>query len=266
MDQLRDRERLAPKPGDELFVVREVLGEDLHRHGALEDAVGRLVDARHPARAQAVAELVATGDQRRAHRPSPPGAARAAAGAAVTAAARRHRLHHRRRRCRFLPRPCPRAGCRFPAGCVSVVAVVDVVVVSVVDVSCCRGRRVVGVPACRGRRSALSAPVGGHWSVDQRRRFVPASWSAALSSAPAVAGSSFTASMNRSAPELAASQSSDAAALRTVFSSALSCSALVAGIWPLMLARPAAGATAATAATSASRAEIPLRSPASRRV
>ena len=72
VDQLRDRQRLAPEAGDELVVVREVLGEDLDRDGALQDPVGRLVDARHPARAEPVAELVAARDQGRAHRQPPP--------------------------------------------------------------------------------------------------------------------------------------------------------------------------------------------------
>ena len=45
VDQLRDRERLAAKAGDELLVVGEMLGQDLHRHGALQNAVGRFVDA-----------------------------------------------------------------------------------------------------------------------------------------------------------------------------------------------------------------------------
>ncbi len=67
VDQLRHRQRLAAEAGDELLVVREVLGQDLHGHRALQDAVGRLVDARHPARPEAVAELVAVGDQGRAH-------------------------------------------------------------------------------------------------------------------------------------------------------------------------------------------------------
>ncbi len=67
VDQLRHRERLAPEAGDELVVVGEVLGEDLDRHGALEHPVGGPVDRGHPARPEAVAELVAVGD-RRGHR------------------------------------------------------------------------------------------------------------------------------------------------------------------------------------------------------
>ena len=59
VDQLRDGERLATEAGDEAVVVGEVLGEDLHRDGALEDAVGRFVDVRHPARAEALAGFVA---------------------------------------------------------------------------------------------------------------------------------------------------------------------------------------------------------------
>jgi len=59
VDQLRDRERLAPKAGHELVVVGQVLGEDLDGDGALEHPVGRLVDARHAARPQPVGQLIA---------------------------------------------------------------------------------------------------------------------------------------------------------------------------------------------------------------
>src|SRR6185312_3328611 len=52
---------------DEAVVVGEVLGEDLHRDRALEDAVGRLVDVRHPARAEALAGFVAPGEGARLH-------------------------------------------------------------------------------------------------------------------------------------------------------------------------------------------------------
>src|SRR6185369_12896727 len=54
VDQPRHRQRLAFEAGDEALVVVQVLGEDLDRHRALEDAVGRLVDARHPAGAEAL--------------------------------------------------------------------------------------------------------------------------------------------------------------------------------------------------------------------
>ena len=76
MDQLRHRQRLAPEAGDEALVVGEVLGEDLHRDGALEDQVGRLVDVRHPAGAEPLAGLVAPGEGSRLHHsppPTPPG-------------------------------------------------------------------------------------------------------------------------------------------------------------------------------------------------
>ena len=59
MDQLRHRQRLPPEAGDESIVVGEVLGEDLHRHGALEDQVGGAVDVRHPPRSEPVEDLVA---------------------------------------------------------------------------------------------------------------------------------------------------------------------------------------------------------------
>ena len=72
VDQLRDGERLAAEAGDELLVVGEVLGQDLHRDRALEHLVDRPVDARHPARAEAVAELVAAGDHGAGgHQPRP---------------------------------------------------------------------------------------------------------------------------------------------------------------------------------------------------
>jgi hypothetical protein len=59
VDQLRDGERLAAEAGDEALVVGEVLGEDLHRDRALEDAVRGPVDGRHPARAEPVVQFVA---------------------------------------------------------------------------------------------------------------------------------------------------------------------------------------------------------------
>ena len=59
MDQLGDGQRLAPEAGDEALVVGEVLGEDLDRDRPLEGQVGRLVDVRHAARTEPVAELVA---------------------------------------------------------------------------------------------------------------------------------------------------------------------------------------------------------------
>ena len=62
VDQLRHRQRLAAEAGDEALVVGEVLGEDLHRDGALEDPVGRLVDVRHPARAEPLRRFVAPGE------------------------------------------------------------------------------------------------------------------------------------------------------------------------------------------------------------
>src|SRR5262249_19839440 len=76
VDELRDGERLAPEARDEALVVREVLGEDLHRDGPLKDRVRRPEDGRHPTRAEAVLDPVAIGDQlslgaARAH--SPPG-------------------------------------------------------------------------------------------------------------------------------------------------------------------------------------------------
>ena len=75
VDQLRDGQRLAAEAGDEALVVGEVLGEDLDRDRALEDQVGGLVDARHPAGAEPVADLVATReDSARHYSPSPTGA------------------------------------------------------------------------------------------------------------------------------------------------------------------------------------------------
>ena len=58
VDQLRDRERLAAEAGHELVVVREVLGEDLHRDGSFQHPVGCPVDGRHAAGAEPIAELV----------------------------------------------------------------------------------------------------------------------------------------------------------------------------------------------------------------
>jgi hypothetical protein len=48
VDELRDRERLPAEAGDEALVVGEVLGEDLHRDGPLEDRVRRAEYRRHP--------------------------------------------------------------------------------------------------------------------------------------------------------------------------------------------------------------------------
>src|SRR6187549_4226725 len=52
-----------------------MLGEDLDRDGALEDAVGRPVDVRHPPRAEALADLVSLRERLRRHQPSPAGLA-----------------------------------------------------------------------------------------------------------------------------------------------------------------------------------------------
>ena len=73
MDQLRHRQRLAAEAGDEALVVGEVLGEDLHRDGPLEDQVGRLVDVRHAAGAEPLARLVAAGESSRLHHSLPAG-------------------------------------------------------------------------------------------------------------------------------------------------------------------------------------------------
>ena len=63
VDEPRDGQRLAAEASDELVVVGEMLGQDLHRDGPLEHAVGRSVDGGHAARAEPVAELVAVGDE-----------------------------------------------------------------------------------------------------------------------------------------------------------------------------------------------------------
>ncbi len=58
----RGGERLAAEARDELRVVGEVLGEQLDRDLALEPAVEGELDGRHAAEAEALAELVAAGD------------------------------------------------------------------------------------------------------------------------------------------------------------------------------------------------------------
>src|SRR3954451_7694877 len=58
-----DCERLAAEARDELRVLGEVLGEDLHRDVALQAAIARDPDRRHAADAEAVAELVAAREE-----------------------------------------------------------------------------------------------------------------------------------------------------------------------------------------------------------
>ena len=64
-------QRLAPETGDEVLILGEVLGEQLDRHGALEDRVGGHEDRRHATRAEALLHAIAPGDDLgRAHPPS----------------------------------------------------------------------------------------------------------------------------------------------------------------------------------------------------
>ena len=69
VDQFGDRQRLAPEAFDEALVVGEVLGEHLDRDRPLEDQVFGLVDVRHAARAEPVAELVAAREGPARHQP-----------------------------------------------------------------------------------------------------------------------------------------------------------------------------------------------------
>ena len=55
------RQRLAPEAGHERLVVGQVLGQQLHRHRALEHGVGRLEDGGHAARAEPALDPVAAG-------------------------------------------------------------------------------------------------------------------------------------------------------------------------------------------------------------
>ena len=57
------RERLAPEPGDERRIVGEVLGQELQRDVALEAAVEREVDGRHPADAESAFDPVPARDR-----------------------------------------------------------------------------------------------------------------------------------------------------------------------------------------------------------
>ena len=59
MHEPRGRERLSAEAGDELRVLRQVLGEHLHGDLPLQPPVAREADGRHAADAEAVAELVA---------------------------------------------------------------------------------------------------------------------------------------------------------------------------------------------------------------
>ncbi len=69
--ETRGRLGLALEALHELRIVGEVLGQELHGDGALQATVERLHDARHAARADALAELVAPDQGVAAHRPSP---------------------------------------------------------------------------------------------------------------------------------------------------------------------------------------------------
>ena len=66
--QLRGGQRLAPEARDEPVVLGEVLGQQLHGDLALEHAVERPVDGRHPAGAEALVEPVAARDLHAEHR------------------------------------------------------------------------------------------------------------------------------------------------------------------------------------------------------
>ena len=78
----RGGERLAAEARDELLVVGEVLGEQLHGDVALEAPVEGLEHGRHAADAEAVAQLVALGQDLRRHQGVvvPPVVSRRAAG------------------------------------------------------------------------------------------------------------------------------------------------------------------------------------------
>src|SRR5262245_19156563 len=58
MRQLGDRLRLACESHLELRVLRELGGEDLHRHGPVEPRIARLLDFPHPARPDGGHDLV----------------------------------------------------------------------------------------------------------------------------------------------------------------------------------------------------------------
>jgi hypothetical protein len=60
--ELGDRARLAAEALDVVVVVRVLIVQDLQRDDALERAVARSVDARHPAGADHLLELVAIRD------------------------------------------------------------------------------------------------------------------------------------------------------------------------------------------------------------
>ena len=76
VDQFCDGECLAPEAGDEPLIVGEMLGEDLDRDGALEDAVGGTVHGRHTARAETAVDLISPREEPGLHQspPCPPSA------------------------------------------------------------------------------------------------------------------------------------------------------------------------------------------------
>ena len=130
VDELGDREGLAAEARDELLVVGQVLGQQLHGDLALEAAVEGEVDRRHPADAQASRELVAPGDHLPGHHGELPVPRR-----------RCPRCRGRCPRCRPTRRPwascrsgwCRSAWCRLGVVSVGVVSV-GVVSVGVVSV------------------------------------------------------------------------------------------------------------------------------------
>ena len=70
--ELRRGQRLPSEARDEGLVLRQVLGQELHRHRPLEHSVPGAEDRRHAARAESVLELVAPCDCRwRGHQPPP---------------------------------------------------------------------------------------------------------------------------------------------------------------------------------------------------
>src|SRR5438552_2223548 len=64
MDQLCGGKRLAPEARDEVLVLGQVLGQQLHGGGTLQNAVEGDVDGRHPTRAETAVEPVSIGDLR----------------------------------------------------------------------------------------------------------------------------------------------------------------------------------------------------------
>jgi hypothetical protein len=73
MGQAGRGEGLGAEPGDERGVLDQVLEQDLHRHGAVEDLVAGLPDAGHAPCGEGVVEAVAPGEEV----PRPCGAGRA---------------------------------------------------------------------------------------------------------------------------------------------------------------------------------------------